>query len=128
VVEDVAELGVTLARCDANTVTDAVGPEIYSFEELVLLIAANVASTIRMRTAGANHGSSFCRWGAPNRASYVVVCAKQKNACNALAQHAGGKLNAMIERGMIEHGEARAYRASFWDHRSRTRGAQSALE
>ncbi len=43
-VVDVAELAVTAGREESNTVIDAVGPEVYSFRELVCLIADRVGS------------------------------------------------------------------------------------
>ncbi len=43
-VEDVAEIAVRAADGDANEVIDAVGPEVYSYSDLVRLIAAAVGS------------------------------------------------------------------------------------
>lgn len=45
---DVAEMAVAASRESANTVIDAVGPEIYTFEELVQLIAGKVGSRARI--------------------------------------------------------------------------------
>jgi uncharacterized protein YbjT (DUF2867 family) len=39
---DVAEIAVTAAGCDSDAVLDAVGPEVYTFEDLVRLIATAV--------------------------------------------------------------------------------------
>jgi uncharacterized protein YbjT (DUF2867 family) len=41
-VEDVAEIAVAAAESNANMTVDAVGPEVFAFEELVRLIAAKV--------------------------------------------------------------------------------------
>jgi len=47
-VEDVAEIAVDAAHRQENVIIDAVGPEIYTFEELVRLIAARVSSRARI--------------------------------------------------------------------------------
>jgi uncharacterized protein YbjT (DUF2867 family) len=43
-VEDIANLAVNAAREEGDLICDAVGPEIFAFEDLVRLIAANVGS------------------------------------------------------------------------------------
>ncbi len=45
-VEDVAEIAVSVAQRDDNIVMDAVGPEIYTFDELVRLIAAKIRARV----------------------------------------------------------------------------------
>lgn len=45
---DLAEMAVAAGREDSNCVIDAVGPEVYSFQELVRLIAKQVGSHCRM--------------------------------------------------------------------------------
>jgi len=47
-VEDVAELAVSAALKDRNIIMDAAGPEIYTFDELVRLIAETVGSKARI--------------------------------------------------------------------------------
>ena len=47
-VEDVAEIAVNAAHKDDNVVIDAVGPEIYTFDELVRLIANKTHSKARI--------------------------------------------------------------------------------
>ena len=47
-VEDVAEIAVSLGHKDDNIVIDAVGPEIYSFDELVRLIAQKIGSRAKI--------------------------------------------------------------------------------
>ncbi|MFQ5519913.1 MAG: SDR family oxidoreductase [Candidatus Methylomirabilia bacterium] len=47
-VEDVAEMAVSTAQQDDNIVLDAVGPETYTFNELVLLIAGKVGSRAKI--------------------------------------------------------------------------------
>lgn len=47
-VEDVAELAVSLAQQDRNIVIDAVGPEIYTFDQFVHTIAAKVHSKAKI--------------------------------------------------------------------------------
>jgi NADH dehydrogenase len=47
-VEDVAEIAVHAAQEDGNMTIDAVGPEIYTFDELVRLIAEKVHSRARI--------------------------------------------------------------------------------
>lgn len=47
-VEDVAELAVRAGRHERNVVIDAIGPETYSFEELVRLIAGAVGSKAKI--------------------------------------------------------------------------------
>lgn len=47
-VEDVAEIAVNAAHKDENMVIDAVGPEIYTFEELVRLIANKIHRKVRI--------------------------------------------------------------------------------
>ena len=45
-VEDVAEIAVSVAQRDDNIVMDAVGPDIYAFDELVRLIAAKIRTRV----------------------------------------------------------------------------------
>jgi uncharacterized protein YbjT (DUF2867 family) len=47
-VEDVAEIAVRAAHYDENSIVDAVGPEVYTFDELVRLIAAKIGSRARI--------------------------------------------------------------------------------
>lgn len=47
-VEDMARLLVDAAEADGNSVSDAVGPETFSFEELVRLIASSVGRRVRI--------------------------------------------------------------------------------
>jgi len=47
-VEDVAEIAVSAGHKDDNIITDAVGPEIYMFDELVRLIADKIHSGARI--------------------------------------------------------------------------------
>lgn len=47
-VEDVAEIAVNSAYSDKNIIIDAVGPEIYTFDELVLLIADKINSRAKI--------------------------------------------------------------------------------
>ena len=47
-VEDVAEMAVNAGHQDNNAIIDAVGPEIYSFDELVRLIASRINSRSRI--------------------------------------------------------------------------------
>lgn len=47
-VEDLAELAVSLARGDDNVEVDAVGPEVFGYEELVRLIALKIGSSARL--------------------------------------------------------------------------------
>lgn len=47
-VEDMAEIAVSAAHQDQNAIIDAVGPEIYTFNELVRLIAGKVRSRARI--------------------------------------------------------------------------------
>jgi len=47
-VEDLADLAVELAARSENVVTDAVGPEVFTFNELVALIARTVGSRTRV--------------------------------------------------------------------------------
>ena len=47
-VEDVAEIAVDAAREDDNMVIDAVAPDIYTFDELVRLIASKIHSKARI--------------------------------------------------------------------------------
>lgn len=47
-VEDVAELAVGVAHQDANLILDAVGPETYTFREMVLLLRETVRSRARV--------------------------------------------------------------------------------
>ncbi len=49
-VEDMAQLFVDAVDQKANTVLDAVGPETFSFEELVRLIAVQVGRPVRLFT------------------------------------------------------------------------------
>ena len=46
--EDVAEIAVNAGHSNENTVIDAVGPEIYRFDELVRLIASKINSRARI--------------------------------------------------------------------------------
>lgn len=45
---DVADIAVNAGQKDSNLIIDAVGPEIYTFEELVKLIAKNIHSKARI--------------------------------------------------------------------------------
>lgn len=47
-VEDLAELAVSLGQMDENLVIDAVGPEVFTFDELVRLLAAKIGSRSRI--------------------------------------------------------------------------------
>ena len=47
-VEDVARIAMTAANGTANQVIDAVGPETYTFNELVRLIAGTIGSMVRL--------------------------------------------------------------------------------
>ncbi len=47
-VEDVAEIAVSAARYDENIIVDAVGPEIYTFDELVRLIADKIQTKAKI--------------------------------------------------------------------------------
>lgn len=47
-VEDMAELAVSLGQMDENLVVDAVGPEVFTFEELVRLLATRIGSRSRI--------------------------------------------------------------------------------
>jgi nucleoside-diphosphate-sugar epimerase len=47
-VEDVAEIAVSAGHKDGNMVIDAVGPEIYTFDELVRLIASKINSRAKI--------------------------------------------------------------------------------
>ncbi len=47
-VEDVAEIAVSAGHKDSNMVIDAVGPEIYTFDELVRMIASQINSRARI--------------------------------------------------------------------------------
>jgi len=47
-VEDVAEIAVSLGHKDDNMIIDAAGPETYTFNELVRLIAENIGSRARI--------------------------------------------------------------------------------
>jgi uncharacterized protein YbjT (DUF2867 family) len=47
-VEDLAEIAVTAGQDKANTIMDAVGPEMYTFEEMVRLIAAKIGRRARI--------------------------------------------------------------------------------
>jgi uncharacterized protein YbjT (DUF2867 family) len=47
-VDDMAALAVDLAACEENIITDAVGPEIFSFNEMVKLIAAALGRRSRL--------------------------------------------------------------------------------
>jgi len=46
--EDVAEIAVSLGHKDNNTVNDAVGPEVYTFNELIRLITQKIGSRARI--------------------------------------------------------------------------------
>jgi len=46
-VEDVAEIAVNAGQTDENLIVDAVGPEVFTFEELVQLLAKTVGSQAR---------------------------------------------------------------------------------
>jgi nucleoside-diphosphate-sugar epimerase len=47
-VEDVAEIAVSMGHKEDNVITDAVGPETYTFDELVHLIAQNIGSKAKI--------------------------------------------------------------------------------
>lgn len=47
-VDDVAEIAIDAARAQGNIVVDAVGPEVYTFNELVALLARAVGSRARI--------------------------------------------------------------------------------
>lgn len=47
-VEDVAEIAVSMGHKEDNVITNAVGPEIYTFGELVRLIAQNIGSRAKI--------------------------------------------------------------------------------
>ncbi len=47
-VEDLAELAVSAAHHDEDIIVDAVGPEIYTFDELVRLIASKIGSKAKI--------------------------------------------------------------------------------
>ena len=47
-VEDVAEIAVSMGHKEDNAITDAVGPETYTFDELVRLIAQNIGSRAKI--------------------------------------------------------------------------------
>ncbi len=47
-VEDVAEIAVSAGHQDANLVIDAVGPEVYTFEQMVRLVAEKVRSRAKI--------------------------------------------------------------------------------
>ena len=47
-VEDLAEIAVGAARQGDNTIVDAAGPEIYTFDELVQVISRTVGSSTRL--------------------------------------------------------------------------------
>jgi NADH dehydrogenase len=47
-VDDLAELAATLAAAEGNTITDAVGPETYTFNDLLRVIAASVQVRARL--------------------------------------------------------------------------------
>ena len=47
-VEDVAEMAVSVGHQDENTIVDAVGPDLYTFDELVRLVADKVHSRARI--------------------------------------------------------------------------------
>ncbi len=47
-IEDVAELAVSAAQAEGNVALDAVGPETYTFDEMVRLIAETVGSRARL--------------------------------------------------------------------------------
>ena len=51
-VEDVAEIAVNAGHSNENTVIDAVGPEIYRFDELVRLIASKINSRAKIIHVG----------------------------------------------------------------------------
>lgn len=46
-VEDLAELAIRVGAEDANLVVDSVGPEVFTYERLVRLIAENVSSRVK---------------------------------------------------------------------------------
>lgn len=46
-VEDLAELAIRVGAEDANLVVDSVGPEVFTYERLVQLIAENVSSRVK---------------------------------------------------------------------------------
>ena len=47
-VEDMAEIAVSAAHHDEDTIVDAVGPEIYTFDELLRLIASKIESKAKI--------------------------------------------------------------------------------
>lgn len=47
-VKDIAEIAVSLGHREDNTITDAVGPETYTFDELVRLIALKIRSRAKI--------------------------------------------------------------------------------
>lgn len=55
-VEDLADLAVAAGAGDANTVSDAVGPEVYAYEDLVRLVAARVGRDVPIVKVGRRMG------------------------------------------------------------------------
>jgi NADH dehydrogenase len=75
-VVDVAEMAVAASKETQNLVLDAVGPEIYTFQDLVELIAAKVGSGSRIL-----HVPPFAAWllsGLVGRAVHDVVLTKEE--------------------------------------------------
>lgn len=60
-VEDVAELAVDVGRRKDNVALDAVGPEVYTFEELVRLMAEKLGRKIRLVHVGPGLGLALGR-------------------------------------------------------------------
>lgn len=60
-VEDVAEIAVNAAHKDENMIIDAVGPENYTFDELVRLIASKIHSKARIVHLRPRHAFSLSR-------------------------------------------------------------------
>jgi uncharacterized protein YbjT (DUF2867 family) len=60
-VEDVAEMAVNAGHEDNNAVIDAIGPEIYSFDELVRLIASRINRQSRIVHIKPNLAYSFAK-------------------------------------------------------------------
>lgn len=60
-VEDVAEMAVNLAHQDENITVDAAGPEIYTFDELVRLIASKIHSRAKILHVRPSAALLLCR-------------------------------------------------------------------
>lgn len=61
-VEDVAEIAVNAAHQDENMIIDAVGPETYTFDELVRLIVNKIHSKARIIHLTPNQAFFFVAW------------------------------------------------------------------